>query len=79
MLSYVFVLFLIFHLARRAAASVIIERQSITTLTSAQVEAFKPYTQYAAAAYCPPSKTLSWTCGGPRFVWARSMLPGRRS
>jgi hypothetical protein len=79
MLSYVFVLFLIFQLARRAAASVIIERQSITTLTTAQVAAFKPYTHYAAAAYCQPSQTLSWTCGGPCFVWARSVLPGCRS
>jgi len=63
MLSYVFVLFLIFQLARRAAAGVIIERQSITALTFAQIEAFKPYTLYAAAAYCPPDQTLSWTCG----------------
>jgi len=63
MLSYVFVLFLIFQLARRAAAGVIIERQSITALTLAQIEAFKPYTLYAAAAYCPPDQTLSWTCG----------------
>jgi len=63
MLSYVFVLFLIFQLARRAAAGVIIERQSITALTLAQIEAFQPYTLYAAAAYCPPSQTLSWTCG----------------
>lgn len=38
-------------------------RQSITALTSAQISAFKPYSFYAAAAYCNPSVTATWTCG----------------
>ncbi|KAG6819835.1 hypothetical protein H0H93_008092 [Arthromyces matolae] len=44
-------------------ATPLIPRQSITTLTSAQVAAFKPFTYFASAAYCTPSTTLSWTCG----------------
>jgi len=39
-------------------------RQSITTLTAAQVSAYKPYSFYAASAYCPPANTLAWNCGG---------------
>ncbi len=45
-------------------SSVLERRQSVTTLTSAQVSAFKPYTFYASASYCQPSTTLTWTCGG---------------
>ncbi|KAK0489331.1 alpha/beta-hydrolase [Armillaria novae-zelandiae] len=46
-------------------SSVLERRQSVTTLTSAQVSAFKPYTFYASAGYCQPSTTLTWTCGAP--------------
>jgi hypothetical protein len=60
MLLYILALFSIFELAHAAA---ITERQAIT-LSLAQVESFKPYSLYAAAAYCPPSQTLSWSCGG---------------
>lgn len=28
-----------------------------------EIEAFKPYTYYAGAAYCNPSTTLTWACG----------------
>ncbi|KAK0501700.1 lipase [Armillaria luteobubalina] len=45
--------------------SVLERRQSVTTLTSAQVSAFHPYTSYASAGYCQPSTTLTWTCGAP--------------
>ncbi|KAK0466791.1 alpha/beta-hydrolase [Desarmillaria tabescens] len=43
-------------------SSVLERRQSISTLTSAQVSAFKPYSFYASAGYCNPSTTLTWTC-----------------
>ena len=46
------------------AAPIIEARQSITTLTSAQVNAYKPYTYYAGSAYCKPANTLAWNCGG---------------
>jgi hypothetical protein len=39
-------------------------RQSITTLTAPQISAFKPFTFYASTAYCQPSATINWSCGG---------------
>ena len=41
-----------------------IRRQSITTLSTAQIEAFKPFTFFASTAYCNPSTTINWSCGG---------------
>ncbi|EKM50556.1 uncharacterized protein PHACADRAFT_152637 [Phanerochaete carnosa HHB-10118-sp] len=38
-------------------------RQSITPLSTATIESFKPFTFYASTAYCQPSETLTWTCG----------------
>lgn len=46
------------------AAPPLATRQSISTLTAAQVAAFKPYTRYASSAYCMPANTLAWNCGG---------------
>ncbi|KAF8167182.1 lipase class 3 family protein [Crassisporium funariophilum] len=40
------------------------QRQHITALTAAQIAEFKPFTSFASSAYCHPSTTLSWTCGG---------------
>jgi len=54
-------------LAVKAAPTVESEVESraaaLTTLTSAQVAAFKPYSFLAAAAYCNPANTLAWNCG----------------
>ncbi|KAI0285654.1 lipase [Russula brevipes] len=61
MLACILALFTIFGLAHHAAA--VSKRQAEVTLLPEQVEAFKPYSLYAAAAYCPPSQTLSWSCG----------------
>ncbi|KAI0322824.1 lipase [Amylostereum chailletii] len=54
-------------------AAAVTKRQDITTLSSTQVAAFKPFTYYASAAYCNPSATLTWSCGAncdanPGFV-----------
>jgi hypothetical protein len=38
-------------------------RQAITTLTSQDVAAFKPYTYFASAGYCQPGVTSTWLCG----------------
>ncbi|KAK7012337.1 lipase [Favolaschia claudopus] len=46
-----------------SAAPSLFARQAITTLSPAQISAFKPYTFYAAAAYCFPDSTLAWNCG----------------
>ncbi|KAF7333769.1 Lipase-3 domain-containing protein [Mycena venus] len=40
-------------------------RQSITTLSTAQISAFRPYTFYASAGYCTSASTLTWNCGVP--------------
>lgn len=29
-----------------------------------QISSFLPFSRYSAAAYCQPSKTISWDCGG---------------
>ncbi|KAF8493037.1 lipase class 3 family protein [Russula emetica] len=60
MLSHFLALFSVFEFARAATVTV---KQATTILSSVQVESFKPYSIYAAAAYCPPSTTLSWSCG----------------
>jgi uncharacterized membrane protein len=36
---------------------------AITTISTADTEAFKPFTFYASTAYCQPSDTLAWSCG----------------
>ncbi|RDB18514.1 Lipase [Hypsizygus marmoreus] len=41
----------------------LVARQSISTLTAAQVAAFKRYSYYASTAACAPAKTLAWNCG----------------
>ncbi|KZS95515.1 lipase [Sistotremastrum niveocremeum HHB9708] len=40
------------------------KRASITSLTSSQINAFKSTTFFSAAAYCSPSVTINWSCGG---------------
>ncbi|OJA11520.1 hypothetical protein AZE42_09430 [Rhizopogon vesiculosus] len=38
-------------------------RQSITALTTSQIDAFTPYTYYASAGHCTNTQTLAWNCG----------------
>jgi hypothetical protein len=35
-----------------------------TVLPPSLVTSYKPFSYYASAAYCKPSLTLDWTCGG---------------
>ncbi|KAJ7230654.1 Alpha/Beta hydrolase protein [Mycena pura] len=46
-----------------SAAPSLVARQAITSLTAANIASFKPFTFYAAAAYCSPTSTLAWDCG----------------
>jgi len=46
------------------ATPVEVKRQAITTLSSTQVDTFALYTHFASAAYCHPSITRTWNCGG---------------
>ncbi|KAF8887328.1 Alpha/Beta hydrolase protein [Infundibulicybe gibba] len=50
-------------LAVHAVPAPLQARQSITSLSSAQIAAFKPFSFFASAAYCSASKTLTWSCG----------------
>ncbi|VDB96293.1 unnamed protein product [Peniophora sp. CBMAI 1063] len=45
------------------AVSIPAKRQSITTLSSAQIDTFTPYSNFAAAAYCTAAQTADWGCG----------------
>ncbi|KAN0088313.1 Alpha/Beta hydrolase fold [Tylopilus felleus] len=38
-------------------------RQSITVLTTTQIDYFTPYTWYASTGYCTPAQTIAWDCG----------------
>ena len=44
------------------AASV--KRQAITQLSSSQISSYTPFSYFASAAYCKPSTTINWNCGG---------------
>ncbi|OBZ72589.1 Lipase [Grifola frondosa] len=50
-------------MTRALPAPTLRERQAITALSSTQISAFKPYTNYASAAYCQPESTIAWNCG----------------
>ncbi|KAL4061893.1 Alpha/Beta hydrolase protein [Scleroderma yunnanense] len=43
--------------------SAISVRQSITPLSTSQINSFTPYTYFASAAYCTATQTLAWNCG----------------
>ncbi|KZV71566.1 alpha/beta-hydrolase [Peniophora sp. CONT] len=45
------------------AASTPVKRQAITALSTAQIDAFTPYSNFAAAAYCSGTQTSDWGCG----------------
>jgi hypothetical protein len=63
--TFLFTLFSAASLVDAAPALVELSaRQAITALTSAQISVFKPFTHFASTAYCQPSTTLAWNCGG---------------
>ena len=47
-----------------AFALVLPRQDAVTPLSTAQIDAFTPYTHFAAAAYCSPNTTINWSCGG---------------
>ncbi|KAF9050948.1 Alpha/Beta hydrolase protein [Rhodocollybia butyracea] len=55
------VLTLVFSLV--SASPAVQVRQAITTLSTAQIDAFTPYAFFANTGYCSPSTTISWSCG----------------
>jgi hypothetical protein len=60
-------------LAVSASAVPLEARQAISALSTSQITAFRPFTNYASTAYCNPTTTLTWTCGvnceaNPSFI-----------
>lgn len=51
-------------LSAYAAPSSSLVARSVTALSAAQISEYTPYTHYASTAFCNPSTTLTWTCGG---------------
>ena len=76
MLSYIFAGLAFFRIVHAISFT---KRQDITTLSQAQIEEFKPYSLYAAAAYCYPSNTLTWSCGGPYHELSSNPSEGART
>lgn len=54
-----------------------VKRQAnpVTTLSPAQINEFAPFTHFASTAYCNPSTTINWSCGG-EFTHPQRMLRG---
>ncbi|EGN97011.1 hypothetical protein SERLA73DRAFT_185287 [Serpula lacrymans var. lacrymans S7.3] len=61
-MSSVFVAALVGAALVQASPS-LVARQSITALSTSQIDAFTPFTWYASAGYCQASATLAWNCG----------------
>ncbi|KAI0058955.1 lipase [Artomyces pyxidatus] len=54
----------LFSLPAHATPTGVEERSlPFPTLSQPQITTFRPFTLFASAAYCDPSKTLTWTCG----------------
>ncbi|CAE6464664.1 unnamed protein product [Rhizoctonia solani] len=53
------VLLVIFQLA----IAVPFQRDGVTPLSAAEINSYIIYAQFARVGYCPPSKTINWTCG----------------
>jgi hypothetical protein len=46
-----------------------IKRQAtVIALSDAQISGFAPFTHFASTAYCNPSTTINWTCGGESLL-----------
>lgn len=46
------------------------KRAGVTAVSAATIASYKRYTMFARAAYCPPSTTATWTCGGAFEVYS---------
>ncbi|KII86173.1 hypothetical protein PLICRDRAFT_43756 [Plicaturopsis crispa FD-325 SS-3] len=57
------VVFLLGASVAKAAPGLVHPRQSISPLSTSQIDAFTPYTWFASAGYCEASTTLTWSCG----------------
>ena len=53
---------------RLVYSSSIPRQATITALGAAQISGFAPFTHFASTAYCNPSTTIKWTCGGESLL-----------
>lgn len=42
----------------------LVSGQGYPTLTTSEINAYRPYAFYASTGYCAPSTTINWSCGG---------------
>ena len=42
----------------------LVDRQGVSPLYPSEISFYLSFANFSAAAYCQPSKTLSWDCGG---------------
>ncbi|KAF8513711.1 lipase class 3 family protein [Hysterangium stoloniferum] len=46
------------------AHALVLPRQgAVTSVSTAQINSFTPFTHFASTAYCQPSTTINWSCG----------------
>jgi hypothetical protein len=57
-------LFVVAALGALAVVASPVSLNTISILSDTEISAFNPFTFFASAAYCHPSKTLTWSCGG---------------
>jgi hypothetical protein len=57
-------LYLGFALLPLSSAIVSLRQGVVTELSSAEINAFTPFTYFASVAYCHPDATREWSCGG---------------
>ena len=51
-----------------------LKRLSITALSSAKILSFTPFTFFASTAYCDPSTTIHFSCGGMSSILSFSTV-----
>lgn len=52
----------------RATPIILQGPQGVKQLYPLQISSFLPFVKYSAAAYCQPSRTISWDCGGTDII-----------
>ncbi|KAI6149905.1 Alpha/Beta hydrolase protein [Pisolithus tinctorius] len=55
--------FIVVALLLATFAHALTTRQTITGLTTSQIDSYTPYTYYASTGYCTAAQTLTWDCG----------------
>ncbi|KLO06115.1 alpha/beta-hydrolase [Schizopora paradoxa] len=53
----------LFYLTTAIPSPELVDRASITTLSSDTVDSYKPYAFYSSTAYCSPESIMNWDCG----------------